>query len=194
MVKRRRRKVSPRKIYRSGQDSSPFIRIISIVGILLIITASVYYGYPYVSGWFGGTSSSEEGGMLSGDVPAEEDQKNSGDDTKKAPPKEVTEVQLKNYQIEVLNGSGKQGLASRTTDSLRAHGFDVVKTGNFESRDISNTFVMIRSTNERAAKMVAEYMGIGSDYILLQRSPDLMLDATVVLGLDIFNLKMYRKK
>ncbi len=95
-------------------------------------------------------------------------------------------------QVEVRNGCGVPGVASRFTDRLRRYGFDVVESGNFETYDIPRTLVIDRSGNIEHARKVATALGISEDQIIQEISPDFFLDATVVIGADFPNLNFYK--
>jgi hypothetical protein len=84
-------------------------------------------------------------------------------------------------RLEVLNGSGRLGLARRATEQLRDAGFDVVYFGNASpGRDSSE--VLDRVGSPAVARAAADQLGI----VLVRAAPDstLLLDATVVLGRD----------
>ncbi len=93
-------------------------------------------------------------------------------------------------QIEVLNGCGIPGIATRYTNELRNLGFDVVHSGNFESYDLEKTIVIARSDNFDNARRVARALGVESRNILRETSPYYYLDATVVLGADFEQLNL----
>lgn len=93
-------------------------------------------------------------------------------------------------QIEVLNGCGLPGIASRFTNNLRRSGFDVVDSGNFESFDIEYSFVIDRSGNFENARRVARALGIPDNRIIREVSPHFFLDASVVIGADFDELKL----
>jgi hypothetical protein len=84
-------------------------------------------------------------------------------------------------RVEVLNGSGKAGLARAATERLRDAGFDVVYFGNAGTAADSSV-VIARSVDERNARAVARRLGIGP----VRSAPDstLLLEVTVVLGKD----------
>ncbi len=92
-------------------------------------------------------------------------------------------------QVEVRNGCGVPGLASRFTSVLRQNGFDVVESGNFETFDITRSFVIDRSGNLDNARRVAHALGVPNDRIIREISPDFYLDATIVIGSDYESLK-----
>ncbi len=93
-------------------------------------------------------------------------------------------------QIEVLNGCGVAGIATRFTGALRRSGFDVVNSGNFERFDIENSMVIDRSGNIDNARRVARALGISEQFIIREVSPDYFLDASVVIGADFEDLNI----
>ncbi len=93
-------------------------------------------------------------------------------------------------QIQVLNGCGVSGVASRFTNKLRQSGFDVVESGNFETFDVQNTFVIDRSGNLENARRVAIALGISEDQIIREVATGFYLDATVVIGFDYNQLNL----
>jgi hypothetical protein len=93
-------------------------------------------------------------------------------------------------QIEVLNGCGVPGIATRFTNALRNNGFDVVDSGNFESFDVRETIVIDRSGNLDHARRIARALGISEQNIIRETSPNFYLDATVVIGADYEKLKL----
>ncbi len=91
-------------------------------------------------------------------------------------------------QVEVRNGCGVPGLATKFTSVLRQNGFDVVDSGNFETFDITRSFVVDRSGNMENARRVARALGLSDDRIIREISPDFYLDATIVIGSDYESL------
>lgn len=91
-------------------------------------------------------------------------------------------------QLEVLNGCGVPGIANNFTGILRANGFDVVETGNFERFDIEETIVIARSKSIDNARRVAAALGVPERNVIKEESPDFYLDVTVVLGKDYTDL------
>ena len=87
-------------------------------------------------------------------------------------------------QVQVLNGAGEPGLASRFTTALRNSGFDVVETGNFETFNVQESFVIDRIGNLENARRVARALGIAENNIIREISLGFYLDATVVIGAD----------
>jgi hypothetical protein len=86
--------------------------------------------------------------------------------------------------VEVLNASGRTGLARSATRVLRRAGIDVVYFGNApggaERRD--STRILLRRGEVSAARRVREALGVGT--IVEAQDPELLLDVSVVLGGD----------
>lgn len=93
-------------------------------------------------------------------------------------------------QVEVLNGCGVAGLADDFTAALRKHGFDVVRTGNFDNYNMQHTTIISRSVDKKNAQRVAKALGIDKAQILIEASDDYYLDATIVIGSDYQSLKL----
>lgn len=87
-------------------------------------------------------------------------------------------------QLEVLNGCGVPGLASQFTTTLREFGFDVVESGNFDNFDMNESIIISRNGNMESARKIAQALGIPEERIIIEKSPDFYLDATVVIGSD----------
>lgn len=87
-------------------------------------------------------------------------------------------------QVEVLNGAGASGIATRFTNILRESGFDVVETGNFEHFNVEKSYVISRIDNPENARRIAQVLNIDKEHILVLASNDFFLDATIVIGAD----------
>jgi hypothetical protein len=86
-------------------------------------------------------------------------------------------------RVEVLNASGKTGLARLGMERLRSQGFDVVYFGTLRQPPTGNRSRVIDRIGDFAtAQRVADALGIS----LVESKPDpaLQLEATVVLGGD----------
>lgn len=103
------------------------------------------------------------------------------------PPVAAPEV----MRVEVLNGCGVPLLAARYTDFLRARGYDVVKTDNYESHNVEHSVVIDRQGNMAAALKLAGDMGIGQAQVLQEENAVYLMDATVVLGKDFRSLSSW---
>ena len=85
-------------------------------------------------------------------------------------------------KVEVLNGSGEPGAARVVGDLLLARGYDVVTVDNADAFDYGVTHVIDRSGVGMPIAELADGIGSDSSYVALE--PDLLLDATVILGAD----------
>ncbi|MBR9988386.1 MAG: LytR C-terminal domain-containing protein [Gemmatimonadetes bacterium] len=85
-------------------------------------------------------------------------------------------------RVEVLNGSGRAGMARAVTQRLRSAGFDVLFFGNAPASAGDSSTVIARSGNDAIARAVAGHLGITR--ITSEPDTDLHLDATVILGRD----------
>ena len=85
-------------------------------------------------------------------------------------------------RVEVLNGSGKAGLARGATDFLRDGGFDVVYFGNAREGTADSSVVLDRVGRLDMARSVADALGIRN--VASVPDSNLYLDVSVVLGAD----------
>ena len=85
-------------------------------------------------------------------------------------------------RVEVLNGSGRSGMARAVTGRLRTAGFDVVFFGNAPASAGDSTVVIDRIGDDAVARAVAEHLGIAR--VISRPDTTLYLEATVVLGRD----------
>jgi len=106
--------------------------------------------------------------------------------------KPVKEGKVRVLQIEVLNGCGVPGAAAKFTDYLRAKGFDVVKTDNYESFNVLKTVVIDRRGSPKNGARIAEALGLGEERVLQEVNEAYLIDATVVLGRDFRQLKCWQ--
>ena len=90
-------------------------------------------------------------------------------------------------QVEVLNGCGVAGIGDGFTDILRAKGIDVVKTGNYRSFDIDNTFLIDRMGKIETANRVADSLNLDKRFIITEKNKSYFLDLTIVIGKDYKN-------
>ena len=90
-------------------------------------------------------------------------------------------------QVEVLNGCGVAGIGDGLTDVLRAKSIDVVKTGNYRSFDVDNTFLIDRIGDNEIAERVADSLSIDKRFIITEKNKNLFLDLTIVIGKDYKN-------
>jgi hypothetical protein len=104
-----------------------------------------------------------------------------------APPVQLRELKpptVENHagRVEVLNGSGRAGLARSATQQLRDAGFDVVFYGNAPASLGDSSVVINRVSSERVARAAAEKLGITRVRSAIDTT--LFVDATIVVGID----------
>lgn len=87
-------------------------------------------------------------------------------------------------QVEVLNGCGVAGVGDAFTDLLRNKGIDVVKTGNYRSFSVDNTFIIDRMDKIETAFKVADSLNLNKQLILTEINKSLFIDLTIVIGKD----------
>jgi hypothetical protein len=85
-------------------------------------------------------------------------------------------------RVEVLNASGRAGLARTATAQLRDAGFDVVFYGNAAGFDGDSSVVIDRTGRDEVARAAGRRLGIGR--VRSDRDTTLFLDATIVVGRD----------
>lgn len=85
--------------------------------------------------------------------------------------------------VEVLNGTGRRGVANLVAERLRRDGFDVVKIGNAPEHTFARTIVAQRRDAPAIAAQVAVSLGV--DQPSLFHNENLLVDATVFVGRDI---------
>ena len=88
-------------------------------------------------------------------------------------------------QVEVLNGCGVRGIGQQAMRFLRERGFDVVNIDNADHFEYRETVVLDRRGTDgpsEAARAVGN--ALGTQYVLLQRNDDRLVDVSVVIGKD----------
>jgi LytR cell envelope-related transcriptional attenuator len=85
-------------------------------------------------------------------------------------------------RIELLNGSGRAGLAGELASYLRDGGFDVLEVSNADRSDYRSTLVVNRTESPESGRIVAEYLG--TRHLIQQVGTQEMIDVTVIVGRD----------
>ena len=182
MVKRKRRKVEPKKGIQDFREKRNYKNLFLNISFLISIFLVVYLLYTSIRG--------EKGEIEDKQLTF------SIDEIKK---NEVKDDERRLYKIEVLNGCGIKGIALKLTDFLRRNGFDVIETGNYTLLgmrkddyyfDMRETIVIDRSGQLSPAEDVARILG--TDNIIKQYSSELMVDVTVIIGKDYKSLSAYK--
>jgi len=93
----------------------------------------------------------------------------------------VTPAPKGRVQVEVLNGTRRQGVARTATRVLRSRGLDVVFLGNADSLEDS-TRVIARRGDSTRARYVAAALGAGK--VVVETDTFRRVDVSVILGED----------
>ncbi len=182
MVKRKRRKVLPKKGIQDFREKRNYKNLFLNISFLISIFLVVYLSISLLR--------AEKGEINDKQITfsIDEIEENEGQDNER-----------RIYKIEVLNGCGIKGIALKFTDFLRRNGFDVIETGNYTLLgmrksdyyfDVRETIVIDRSEKLSPARDVARILG--TDNIIKQISSDLMVDVTVIIGKDYKSLSAYK--
>ena len=96
---------------------------------------------------------------------------------------------IQNIKVEVLNGCGIKGIASKTAEFLLLeHQVDVVRADNADNHNYPNTLIILRNERLEAIELLRKSFGISkSDQTVIQTEPDesLGVDVTIIIGKDI---------
>ncbi|MCK5250963.1 MAG: LCP family protein [Spirochaetaceae bacterium] len=91
---------------------------------------------------------------------------------------------LLTVRIEILNGTGVTGLASRTAQLYKSYGFRIASVMNAERNDYERTVVLDRRGSPDAAKRVAELIRCEQIHSQIDENRDETIDVTIILGKD----------
>jgi LCP family protein required for cell wall assembly len=83
-------------------------------------------------------------------------------------------------RVQVLNGSGKPGLAGTTSEWLRAQGLNVLNPGNADRADYTNAVVIDYTGKPNTAQWLAQMFGAGS--VVSGANPAGGVDVQVIVG------------
>jgi LytR cell envelope-related transcriptional attenuator len=89
---------------------------------------------------------------------------------------------MPSLRIEVLNGCGVDGLASRVALELEALGQEVTRVGDAPDQNHEHSLLVDRRARPMLTERLAER--IGPIPVLYERLDDATVDATLVLGRD----------
>lgn len=87
-------------------------------------------------------------------------------------------------QVQVLNGTGKEGLAKKLSDYLKSKNFDVVVQGNYSSRDVKRTFVIDHLGDKKVVRRIIRVLKISPDQVQTDLNEYQLTDITIVIGED----------
>ncbi len=97
----------------------------------------------------------------------------------------VEAAKVENPRVRILNGSGVEGLATKTADYLTSQGITVVGVGNADRLDYEKSRIFVHNpTFPYTLRFLAEMMGLSQGQILSPVAPSGDVDLEVVLGAD----------
>ena len=96
----------------------------------------------------------------------------------------ATGLDRSTLSVEVQNGSGETGVASKGSDILKSFGYKVIATGNADNFDYQNTTIKVKSTKINFLALLKKDLGFS--YTVGSASADLSssstADALVIIG------------
>lgn len=96
----------------------------------------------------------------------------------------ATGLDRSTLSVEVQNGSGETGVASKGSDVLKSFGYKVIATGNADNFDYQNTTIQVKSTKTNFLALLKKDLGFS--YTVGSASADLdpssTADALVIIG------------
>lgn len=151
-----------------GKGKKVFIIVFIIVLILGLVAGGFYYYKTKVSG-------GEEGAKEGTPTP-------SAQETPTPTPSD--EVDLSEYKVSILNGSGIPGEAGKVETALKSQGFETIETGNAESYDYTDSEVSLKKdTPEAVYEAVKTAM---SSYKIVRQEGELAesseFDVEIIVG------------
>ncbi|MGQ0849280.1 MAG: LCP family protein [Actinomycetota bacterium] len=84
-------------------------------------------------------------------------------------------------RLEVLNGNGVKGSATRWSEILADQGFEIAYVGDADRDDFELTTIIVRPEAMAGAQAIVEALGFGT---VATGSVDASVDAVVIVGLD----------
>jgi LCP family protein required for cell wall assembly len=93
---------------------------------------------------------------------------------------------LENARVSLLNASSQPGLEGRTAEYLKGMGVNVVETGQASQASFL-TIILDNFGKPFTVKYMADLMGIQSQQVRAQNSPDSQVDVQIILGNDWAN-------
>lgn len=91
------------------------------------------------------------------------------------------------FRVDVLNGTGKAGLAHAVKRSLHRKGIDVIEVGNADRFDYKESVIIRR---REGVDVEALGRNLGCDNIVTQLRKRSLSDATLILGADYRELNL----
>jgi len=86
--------------------------------------------------------------------------------------------------VEVLNGAGIEGIATRAADYLRGQGINVVNVANADQMGYARTVILDYTGNPYTARYLMQLLNLTQSQIFSQTVPDSPVDLAVIVGAD----------
>ena len=181
--------------YQSPQPASKSRKFLKLI-IFAIILIGLIWGVQKL--FFGGSQESKPVAItptpteyqFPTDTPAPsptiEAEKPTATPTTKAvnPVDAATGLDRSTLSVEVQNGSGEVGAASKGSDILKGFGYKVIATANADNFDYQNTTIKVKSTKTNFLALLKKDLGFS--YTISSSSADLAssstADALVIIG------------
>ncbi len=90
-------------------------------------------------------------------------------------------MMAEHLKIQILNGSGRPGLAAATARIVRNLGGEVIRTDNYERQDLEKGYLLLDSSGSYTASRLAQIFGV-SDSRPPRSGSESRADITIVLG------------
>ncbi|MDA1352863.1 MAG: LCP family protein [bacterium] len=87
-------------------------------------------------------------------------------------------------KLEILNGVGAEGLATRVTKFMAAKGYQIIRVDNSKHFDYAETKIVDWKDNLQTVLVMANDLGIDPKNIVIYDRPSKPLDVTLVIGDD----------
>ncbi len=94
----------------------------------------------------------------------------------------------KDFHMEVLNGSGRTGLAMKIAMELRKAGVDVLVVGDAEHYHFDESILVDRRGDAELMKTLSKLTGCRKIILQVQQEP--LVDVTFILGRDLIDLEI----
>lgn len=94
----------------------------------------------------------------------------------------TTDIIPSKIKVQVLNGSGKGGVAKRIRDKLVRNGYNVIEFGNANSQDYLKTLILDRAGNMNKALKVAGLLKCNNIFPKINKF--ILIDVTIIVGKD----------
>jgi len=101
--------------------------------------------------------------------------------------KSMADEEIREFRIEILNGTGEKGVARVAAASARKKGIDVFHVGNADNFDYEESILIGRKDGKN---LNALGQVVGCKNVVEQLMADSFVDATLILGADYRSLNL----